>query len=142
MDTLERLKNEFENQKIRYLEDKENKKLKIQEVENELKDHTQYLDDLLKQNQMDNNKAKSEYDSNISELEEINKRRSQIDNEMTKMEEQKIKWRNDFLKYNNHCDFLDKQENDIKLNTLKEIQELYKTRNNAEFELNNNKLFA
>jgi hypothetical protein len=185
MDTLNKLKIEFENQEIKHLEDKENKRLKIQEVENEIKEHSQYLNDLLKQNQMDNNKAKEQYDANIFDLEEnnkklnyelnqlktqstkilkskdeyvrkrnnvrannkcrldgINKRRSQIDTEMMKLEEQKTKWRNDFLKYNNHCDFLDKQENDVKLNTLKEIQELYKTRNNAEFELNNNKLFA
>ena len=41
------------------------------------------------------------------------------------------------MKYNNYCDSLDKKENDVKFNTLKEIQELYKTRNSAEFELNN-----
>ena len=56
---------------------------------------------------------------------------------MKKIEEDKIKWRNDFIKYNSYCDSLDKKENDIKFNTMKEIQELYKTRNTAEFELNN-----
>ena len=185
IDTLERLKKEFENQEIKYLEDKENKKLKIQDVENEIKEHNQYLNDLQKQNQLDNDTSKSEYDSNIMELDEnnkkinyelnqlksqstkilkskdeyvrkrnnirsnnkrrldeINKNRTIIDAELKKLEEEKIKWRNDFMKYNNHCDFLDKQENDIKLNTLKEIQDLYKTRNNAEFELNNNRLFT
>ena len=56
---------------------------------------------------------------------------------MKKNEEEKTKWRTEFIKYNNYCDSLDKKENDIKINTLKEIQELYKTRNSAEFELNN-----
>ncbi len=94
-------------------------------------------------------KSKDEYvrkrnnirSNNKRRLDEINKNITRIDAELKKLEEEKIKWRNDFMKYNNHCDFLDKQENDIKLNTLKEIQDLYKTRNNAEFELNNNRLF-
>jgi hypothetical protein len=184
MDTLEKLKKEFENQEIKYLEDKENKKAKIYENENEIKDHNKYLEDLIKQSEIDNINAKDNYNTNISTLEEINKKinyelnqlknqstkilkskdeyikkrnqvknnkrykldeinknRTRIEAELKKIEEDKIKWRNDFIKYNNHCDFLDRQENDIKLNTLKEIQELYKTRNNAELELNNNQLF-
>ena len=39
-------------------------------------------------------------------------------------------------KYNNHCDYLDSRENELKIEVLSEIQELYKTRNSAESELN------
>ncbi len=83
-----------------------------------------------KRNQIGNDKKRR--------LDDINKSKIKIHQEIKNIDEEKNKWRNEFIKYNNRCDYLDSQENTLKINTLKEINELYKSRNNAELELNNN----
>jgi chromosome segregation ATPase len=83
-----------------------------------------------KRNQIGNDKKRK--------LDDINKGKIRLNQEIKKIEEEKNKWRNEFIKYNNRCDYLDNQENTLKINTLTEIQELYKSRNNAELELNSN----
>lgn len=81
-----------------------------------------------KRNQIGNDKKRK--------LDNINKGKIRINQDIKKIDEEKNKWRNEFIKYNNRCDYLDSQENTLKINTLNEIQELYKSRNNAETELN------
>lgn len=83
-----------------------------------------------KRNQIGNDKKRK--------LDDINKCKIRLNQEIKKIEEEKNKWRNEFIKYNNRCDYLDNQDNTLKINTLTEIQELYKSRNNAELELNSN----
>jgi hypothetical protein len=99
-------------------------------VENEIKEHNKYLEDLMKQNELDNNKARECYNMDISTLEETNKKINYDLNQLKAQSSKVLKSKDDYIKKrnqiknNNRCrlDEINKNINRIE-NELKKIEE-------------------